>query len=107
MSPTPQETFWSDQTLAAAQEAAYDPSLLPVAVTAADGKARCTWCDCPDGPDSPHNNPDYRCAGCPSLAVHVVSVQESPSLRYDYPACEKHWAEIVAQIAGAVGSVPR
>lgn len=107
MSPTPQETFWSDQTLATAREAALDPGTLPFAITAADGKKRCTWCDCPDGPDSPHNNPGYRCDGCPTLAVHVVSLYATPTLRYDYPACAVHWTEIVAQAAQAAAGGAR
>ncbi|WP_031516815.1 hypothetical protein [Streptomyces sp. NRRL F-5123] len=101
---TPLETFWSDQVLAAARDAAADPSLLPLAITAADGKTRCTWCDCPDGPDSPHNNPAYRCTGCPTTARQVVSFYARPNLRYDYPACEQHYAEIVGQIVRAAAA---
>jgi hypothetical protein len=101
----PQETFWSDQALATARDAARDPGTLPVAVTAADGKTRCTWCACPDEPDSPHNNPGYRCAGCPATAEHVVSVYASPNLRYDYPACGEHYTEVVAQIVGALAGI--
>jgi len=104
---TPQETFWSDQALAAAQEAALDPGMVPVAVTAADGKKRCTWCDCPDGPDSPHNQPGYRCAGCPARAKDVVSVFAGPTLRYDYPACARHRDEIIASIVQAAAGGPR
>ncbi|BBA99243.1 hypothetical protein RVR_5782 [Actinacidiphila reveromycinica] len=104
MTRTPQDTFLSDQTLAAAREAALDPGTVPVAITAADGKKRCTWCDCPDGPDSPHNRPGYRCGGCPALAVHVVSVHLGPNLRYDYPACGRHWTEVVARVASTVSA---
>ncbi|MER6331832.1 hypothetical protein ABT298_21360 [Streptomyces sp. NPDC001034] len=99
---TPQDTFLSDQTLAAAREAAADPGTIPVAVTAANGE-RCTWCDCPDGPDSPHNQRDYRCAGCPDQAKHVVSLFAGPNLRYDYPACERHQLDIVATVARLAG----
>ncbi|MFJ5728767.1 hypothetical protein [Streptomyces paradoxus] len=98
---TPQDTFLSDQTLATARDAATDPSLVPVAVTAANGQ-QCTWCDCPDGPDSPHNRRDYVCGGCPTPAKNVVSTFSGPNLRYDFPACERHTTDIVASVATAV-----
>lgn len=95
MNRTPQDTFLSDQALAAARDAAADPSLMPIAVTAANGE-QCTWCDCPDGPSSPHNNPDYRCGGCPVPAAAVVSTFAGPARRYDFPACERHRDDVVA-----------
>jgi hypothetical protein len=95
---TPQDTFLSDQALAAARDAAMDPSLLPVAITAANGE-QCTWCDCPDGPDSPHNQRGYRCRGCPATAKYVVSIHTGPNMRYDYPACDRHHTDIVATTA--------
>lgn len=98
MTRTPQDTFLSDQALATARDAAHDPSTVPVAVTAANGE-RCTWCDCPDGPDSPHNQPGYRCSGCPATAEVVVSAFSGPNLRYDFPACGRHQADIVAAVA--------
>jgi hypothetical protein len=99
---TPQDTFLSDQALAAAREAANDPSLLPIAITAANGE-QCTWCDCPDGPDSPHNRRGYRCGGCPATAKYVVSIHASPTMRYDYPACDRHHTDIVATAAYLAG----
>lgn len=102
MSRTPQDTFLSDQTLAAAREAAGDPNLLPIAITAANGE-QCTWCDCPDGPDSPHNQRDYRCGGCPATAKYVVSIHAGPYKRYDYPACDRHHTDIVATAAQLAG----
>jgi hypothetical protein len=100
MKRTPQDTFLSDQTLAAARDAASDPSLVPVAVTAANGE-QCTWCDCPDGPNSPHSNKAYRCGGCPMPAKVVVSLHSGPNLRYDFPACERHQVDIVASVVRA------
>jgi hypothetical protein len=100
MKRTPYDTFLSDQTLAAARDAASDPTLVPVAVTAANGE-RCTWCDCPDGPNSPHSNKGYRCAGCPTAAKVVVSLHSGPNLRYDFPACERHKVDIVASVVRA------
>lgn len=102
MTRTPQDTFLSDQTLAAARDAAVDPKLMPIAITAANGE-QCTWCDCPDGPDSPHNQRGYRCAGCLARAESVVSVFSGPNRRYDYPACERHRLDIVATVAKLVG----
>ncbi|MGW2044674.1 hypothetical protein ACWCPF_05755 [Streptomyces sp. NPDC001858] len=102
MTRTPQQTFWSDQALAAARETAADPSLVPVAITAANGE-QCTWCDCPLGPDSPHNQRGYVCGGCLATATSVVSTFTGPSLRYDFPACDRHTADIVASIAQVVG----
>ncbi|WP_010361263.1 hypothetical protein [Streptomyces acidiscabies] len=102
MTRTPQDTFLSDQTLAAARDAAADPGLVPVAVTAANGET-CTWCDCPDGPNSPHNQPDYRCGGCPTPAKYIVSTFAGPDIRFDYPACDRHHTGIVAAVAHLAG----
>ena len=99
---TPQDTFLSDQALATARDAATDPGTIPVAITAANGE-QCTWCDCPLGPDSPHNQPDYRCPGCPATAKNVVSTFAGPNLRYDFPACDRHTTDIVMSIAQLVG----
>ena len=101
MSRTPQDTFLSDQALAAARDAADDPSLVPVAITAANGE-QCTWCDCPDGPNSPHNQRGYRCPGCPETAKSVVSTFAGPNIRYDFPACDRHTTDIVASVARTV-----
>ena len=101
MTRTPQDTFLSDQALAAARDAATDPTLVPVAITAANGE-QCTWCDCPLGPDSPHNRRDYRCGGCTHTAKSVVSTFAGPGRRYDFPACERHTADIVAAVAQTV-----
>ncbi|MEU7399709.1 hypothetical protein [Streptomyces sp. NPDC044948] len=101
MKRTPRDTFLSDQALAAARDAAADPSLAPIAVTAANGE-QCTWCDCPLGPDSPHNNPNYRCGGCPKTAEAVVSAFAGPNRRYDYPACKRHRDDVVASLVTAI-----
>jgi hypothetical protein len=101
MARTPQDTFLSDQTLATAREAATDPATVPVAITAANGE-QCTWCDCPDGPDSPHNQRGYRCPGCQATAKYVVSTFSGPNLRYDFPACDRHHTDIVAAVARTV-----
>ncbi|MFM9593371.1 hypothetical protein ACKI1O_28785 [Streptomyces scabiei] len=99
---TPHDTFLSDQALATAREAAKDPDTIPVAMTAANGE-QCTWCDCPLGPGSPHNQPDYRCPGCPEQAKTVVSTFAGPNLRYDFPACDRHTADIVTSIVQVTG----
>ncbi|GAA4676624.1 hypothetical protein GCM10023347_33660 [Streptomyces chumphonensis] len=104
--PTPQETFWSDQTLAAVRDAARDPKLLPVAVVAAPDNTRCSWCDCDDSEDSPHNRPGYRCAGCPETAMSVVAVHSGPHRRYDYPACDRHRDDIITTLVRATGGRP-
>lgn len=101
MTRTPQDTFLSDQALAAARNAASAPGVVPIAITAANGE-QCTWCDCPDGPDSPHNNPDYRCSGCPKPATAIVSTFAGPARRYDFPACERHRDDVVAAAVGAI-----
>lgn len=95
---TPQETFLSDQALAAAREAAADPTQLVVALTAADGKQQCSWCECPI---EAHLG-GGRCAGCPATAVHVVSVFAGQHVRYDYPSCERHHTDVIAQHARVV-----
>lgn len=98
---TPQDTFLSDQTLATARDAAAVPGTVPVAITAANGE-QCTWCDCPI---ALHQQPGYRCGGCPEQAKNVVSTFTGPSLRYDFPACERHTTDIVASVAQVVGGV--
>jgi hypothetical protein len=95
MTRSPQDTFLSDQALATARDAAADPNLVPVAVTAANGE-QCTWCDCPL---DLHKQPGYVCGGCPLPAKSVVSTFAGPSLRYDFPACDRHTADIVASVA--------
>lgn len=102
MTRTPRETFLSDQTLATARDLAADPRNVPIAITRAVG-GRCTWCDCPDGADSPHNRPGYRCAGCPAPATAVLSAFVGPDHRYDYPACDEHTPDIVTSIARIAG----
>lgn len=99
MTRTPQDTFLSDQALATARDAAADPSLVPVAITAANGE-QCTWCDCPL---DLHRQPGYVCDGCPTQAKHVVSTFDGPGVRYDFPACERHTTDIVASVAQVVG----
>ncbi|MFE4701430.1 hypothetical protein ACFRIC_30650 [Streptomyces sp. NPDC056738] len=99
MTRTAQDTFLSDQTLATARDAAADPSLVPVAITAANGE-QCTWCDCPL---ALHKQPGYRCGGCPTQAENVVSAFAGPGVRYDFPACDRHTTDIVASIAQVVG----
>jgi len=99
MTRSPQDTFLSDQALATARDAAADPSLVPVAITAANGE-QCTWCDCPI---ALHKQPGYRCGGCPATAKNVVSTFAGPVLRYDFPACERHTTDIVASVAQVVG----
>ncbi|MFE9432187.1 hypothetical protein [Streptomyces sp. NPDC006640] len=101
MTRSAQDTFLSDQALAAAREAATDPGLVPIAITAANGE-QCTWCDCPLGPDSPHNRIGYRCPGCVTRAKNVVSAFAGPGVRYDFPACDRHSSDIVASIAQVV-----
>lgn len=104
MTRTPQETFLSDQVLALGRDMAADPRVLTVVVSVADGKSLCTWCDCPDGPDSPHNQSGYRCAGCPDTARHMVSTFAGPNERYDYPACEQHKDRILEALATMLGA---
>ena len=101
MSRTPQDTFLSDQALAAGRDAAADPSLVPVVITAANGQ-QCTWCDCPL---DVHRQPGYRCGGCPEQAKNVVSTFTGASLRYDFPACDRHTADITASIALVVQGI--
>ncbi|MGW1278042.1 hypothetical protein ACWD4V_13960 [Streptomyces tsukubensis] len=106
MTRTPQETFLSDQTLAAARHAAEaTPGLLSVAITPANGE-QCTWCDCPTSSDGPHSQPGYRCAGCPDSAKHVVSAYTGPDLRFDYPACRRHSPQIVIDLVETAGRKP-
>ncbi|AGP56160.1 hypothetical protein [Streptomyces rapamycinicus] len=102
MTRTPYDTFLSDQTLATARDAATDPHTVPVAITAPNGE-QCSWCECPDGPDSPHNQRGYRCPGCPQPAAAVVSVHARPVLRYDFPACDRHQTDIIASVVRTVG----
>ncbi|MFG3586584.1 hypothetical protein [Streptomyces sp. NPDC047990] len=96
---TPQDTFLSDQTLAAARDVAADPGLVPIAITAANGE-QCNWCDCPL---DLHAQPGYVCSGCPLPAEHVVSTFTGPTIRYDFPACDRHTTDIVATVAQIAG----
>lgn len=101
MSPTPQQTFWSDQALATARDVAAAGNTVPIVLDPADGE-RCTWCDCPDGPDSPHNRRGYKCDGCPAGADYVVRLFAGPDVRYDFPACDRHHTDIIAAVAETI-----
>lgn len=102
MTRTPHDTFLSDQALALARDIAATGTVMPVVIDHANGE-QCSWCDCPDGPDSPHNVSGYRCSGCPQGAYCVVRTYADAAHSYDYPACERHKDDIVAAIASAVG----
>nr|WP_202551060.1 hypothetical protein [Streptomyces sp. SID8352] len=95
----------SDQALAAARDAAAHPALAPIAITAANGE-QCSWCDCPDGPDSPHNTANYQCSGCPKAAEAIVSAFAGPNRRYDYAACRRHRDDIVAALIDVIAKRP-
>lgn len=97
----PQETFLSDQALAYARDIAAAGAAVPIVLDPANGE-QCAWCDCPDGPDSPHNQRGYRCPGCGTKADMVVKVFAGPILRYDFPACNRHHADIIAAVAHTV-----
>lgn len=101
---TPRQTAFSDQANALARDLAADLSTLPIVLDPPNGE-QCTWCDCPDGPNSPHNRSGYRCGGCPAAADHVVRVFSSPNRRVDYPACDRHHVEIIAAIATVAATV--
>jgi hypothetical protein len=95
---TPQDTFLSDQALAFARDIATDGNTIPIVLDPPNGET-CTWCDCPDGPGSPHNRRGYRCPGCPANADAILRVFASPTVRYDFPACDRHQAHVIAAVA--------
>jgi hypothetical protein len=55
--------------------------------------AQCCYCDCPLGPDSPHNQPGYICdQPCPAGAVYLVTVLSVPKPQ-PLPLCDRHYTD--------------
>lgn len=104
---TPQDTFLSDQALAAARDQASDGRTLAVVLDYATDGQQCSWCDCPDDPSSPHYQDSYRCDGCPADAYYVASMFNSTVGRRDIPLCRGHLgafkAHVVHTLTGASG----
>ncbi|GAA0348474.1 hypothetical protein PV735_31725 [Streptomyces turgidiscabies] len=92
MTRTPQQTFWSDQALAAARETATDGRTLVVVNDFPDGE-QCSWCDC-----TLADFKDHRCGGCQELAGSVLRVHDGSPVRRDVPVCEAHRDDAVVFI---------
>lgn len=99
---TPYDTFLSDQALAYAREQAETPGTLAVVLDYATPGQQCTWCDCPDGLNSPHNDTRFRCSGCPSHAYYVVHAVAG-TRQSDIPMCKAHHSDFVAMLAPLIG----
>ncbi|MGP4048751.1 hypothetical protein [Streptomyces sp. 2A115] len=104
MTRTAQQTFWSDQALATAREAAADGRTIAVVNDFADGE-QCSWCDCSD--DQVLGDTDgHHCAGCAQPAGSVLRVHDGTRLRRDLPVCTGHRDEAVVFVYRMLGSQP-
>lgn len=97
MTRTAQQTFWSDQALAAARETAADGRAVAIVNDFADGE-QCSWCDC-----SLADFRGHRCSGCPEAAGSVLRVHDGSPVRRDIPVCEGHRDEAVVFIYEVYG----
>lgn len=95
----PHELARLDQMLAEAATLARDePSTLVIATTFAQPGQPCSWCDCPGPQDSPHDDPDYHCAGCPRVADTITYVWRSRE-RHGFPVCRQHSSDLMSWIS--------
>ncbi|NEC90448.1 hypothetical protein [Streptomyces sp. SID12501] len=102
MTRTVQETFWSDQALATAREAASNGRTLAVVNDFPNGE-QCSWCDCPDEETFNDLKEGHRCSGCPKTAGSVLRVYDGSPVRRDLPVCEGHRDDAVVFIYSVLG----
>lgn len=94
----------ADQAFAHAREIAKDPKVGAVVLDLARDGQVCSWCDCPPGPDNPHDVPNYQCGGCPreaDVAVHVMVGRPEYSV---FPICYGHLPGLQWMLADLTGS---
>jgi hypothetical protein len=103
MARTPQQTFWSDQALATARDAAADGRTIAVVHDFADGE-QCSWCSCPDE-ETLTDLKGHRCGGCPNPAGSVFRVHDGSPVRRDIPVCDEHRDDALVFMARYVGSI--
>lgn len=95
MTRTPQDTFLSDQGLAAARDLAADGKTVVIFPDAPDGE-QCSWCDCPD---FEHTDQAYQCPACPAPAAAVLRIFDGTPVRRDIPVCDRHQLEAIRFIS--------
>jgi hypothetical protein len=84
----PHERARVDQVMAAARDHAIAEPTAAVFVTEyADPGRQCSWCDCTL---KQHQDPAYRCAGCPDDAVYLLHEMPERAGSVVYPLCERH-----------------
>lgn len=94
----PQQTFLSDQALAAAREQAGDGRTLAVVADFPDGE-QCTWCDCP----LDAHLADEQCGGCLEPAACVLRIYDGSPVRRDIPVCAGHKEDAVITLVKLIG----
>lgn len=88
MTRTPQQTFWSDQSLARARDEAADGRTIAIVHDWADGE-QCSWCSCTEG-EILADFKGHRCGGCQETAETVMRVHNGTPVRRDIPICAGH-----------------
>lgn len=86
----PQHVHAFDQAMGHATELSKEPGAAAVVLDYAATSRRCTWCDCPPGAGSPHQDPDYSCSGCPLEAVFDLHFLVGTPQYAVYPVCRPH-----------------
>ncbi|MFG2855671.1 hypothetical protein ACGFZ9_34225 [Streptomyces mirabilis] len=97
MTRTPNQTFWSDQALAAARETAADGRTIAIVNDFPNGE-QCSWCDCTLADFKGH-----RCSGCPDPAGSVLRVYDGSPARRDIPVCDGHREDAIVFAYRALG----
>lgn len=97
MTRTPSQTFWSDQALATARDAAADGRTIAIVHDYADGE-QCSWCDC-----TLANFKGHYCGGCPQPAGSVLRVHDGSPVRRDIPVCDGHRDDAIVFMARWMG----
>lgn len=99
MTRTPQQTFLSDQALAAARDQAKVPGTMAVVIDYATDGQQCSWCPCTTE-EILADRSGHQCAGCPRDAAYVMhQFRHGSPIRNDIPLCSGCKTDAVALMA--------
>lgn len=103
MTRTPQQTFLSDQALAAARERTKIPGTMAVVIDYATDGQQCSWCPC-SAEQILGDRDGHQCAGCPREAAYVMHhFRHGSGVRNDIPLCHGCKGDAIHFMATVVG----